>query len=233
MHLLLFVALLILSSCDVIDTWFIADTSNDPIPIADQRGFAGNPTDQAFVLSTFEHDDPTNILWWDGNIGIQQAGILSSRYSLFVNGVDAGVYAYIDSPSPTENFVIQFSASTGYDSHESNQYGIVFDYQDSATYGLFFINGDGQYVIGYFEDVIWYPLSEGKLSDVNISYRSFTMSMSITETVIYPLFNDIEIASIQIPQTITGHSGIYLGSRISDTASLLVEEFSINRNETQ
>ncbi len=228
MRLLLFIAVLILTSCEVIDTLVTRDRlSIEPIPISNQKGFAGSPTDEAFILSTFEHDDPTNILWWDGNIGIQQAGILSGQYSMFVNGVDAGVYSYVDSPSFAKDYGIQFTASIGYDSDEANQYGIIFDYQNTSNYGLFFITGYGEYSVGYFEDVVWYPLAMGRLTNVNLVNRSFTLSVHISQDSISPAFNDLEIVSVQYKKN-AGQSGIYLGSRISDTASLLVDEYAVS-----
>lgn len=227
MHLLLFIAVLIISSCNAIDAWFIADTSIDPIPIASLKGFAGSPTDEAVVLSTFKHDDPTNVLWWDGNIGIQQAGILSGQYSMFVNEADAGLLSLVDAPKPTDSYVIEFTGFSDNNNHEANQYGIAFNYIDDSNYSLFFINGYGQYVIGYFEDWTWYSLGEGYLQEVNLLNRTFQLSVTVSKGEIKPTVNDNLLPPIRFPVQFNGQHGIYLGSLISDRASLLIDEYSV------
>jgi len=228
MRLLLILAILVLSSCDAISALLI-DTSSiiEPIPVVNQKGFAGEPSENAFFTSTFEYDDLSNYFWWEGNIGIQQAGILSGKYSLFVNGLDSAVYGYVDTPSPTIDYEIQYSASTGYGAHEANQYGIIFDYRDASNYGLFVINGYGEYALGYFENNDWRPIATGT-TDINVLKRSFVISVAIINNQIHPTLNDLEFDVVPYPKELIGTSGIYLGSRASDTASLLVSEFSIS-----
>ncbi len=229
MRLYYLLTIFILSSCSGIELWF-DDTINiiQPIPIANQKGFSGDSTDEEFLISTFEYDDITNRLWWDGNIGSWQAGILSGRYTLYLSEVDIGVYSYIDKPAPIEDYEIKFNASAGFNAHKSNQYGIVFDYQDSASYGLFFIDGYGQYAIGYFDNVEWHLLAKGEIDDVNLLSREFSLALIINDNEIQPLFNNTKIQPIYYPQKINGHSGVYLGSRVSENAGLSIYEFSIS-----
>lgn len=229
MRVFLFVAVLILTSCDVIDTWMTNDKlSIEPIPITNVKNFRGASSDEVFFVSTFEHDDPTNSLWWTGNIGIQQASLSSARwYSMFVNSVDAGLLSLVDTQIPTDSYVIEFAGSSGYNRHEANQYGLVFNFVDASNYSLFFVNGYGHYAIGYFEKWIWYPLREGYLQEVNLLNRTFQLSVTVSKGGIKPSVNDKLLPPIRFPVQFNGRHGIYLGSLVSDTASLLVDEYSV------
>lgn len=227
--ILLLIAILLVSGCSVMDYVLeLDDKAISPVPIASIKAFHRESSDEIFFVSTFEHDDPTNRLWWTGNIGIQQAGILSGNYSMFINGIDAGLLSLVDMQVSTQSYMIQFTGNDGYGSHEANQYGIVFNFVDASNYSLFLINGYGQYAIGYFNNWTWYSLHEGDLQDVNILNRAFSLSVTVSKNEIIPSVNNDQLPAIQSPIRLNGQHGIYLGSLISNNASLLVSEYSVS-----
>jgi hypothetical protein len=235
MRFYLLLILLVVSACDSINLMLSDDVNRlQPVPIVNQKGFAGViHLIHRFSIATFEHNDPTNDLWWNGNIGNWQAGILSGNYTLYVNDVDIGVYGYVDAPLPTDDYMIQIDAAgTNVESHKANQYGIIFDYQDSSKYGLFLFNGYGQYSVGYFDDSEWYSLLVGESIVANLVNRPFSLRLTIKDELIEASFNDDQIVSVQYPKNITGTLWIYLGSRISRNASLSIYEFSVSAPNT-
>ncbi len=206
--------------------------------------------DNTFFTNDFNADDPFVGAYWP--IGIEEDssrnGTLSrelgtnSTYN-FTNSINnRAATTILEDFRYTTDIEITATMTLDASSPASTGYGIVFHYIDRANYGVFAVDGNGNFSIWYLEDRRWRELralpenEDWTANDaVNHLGEPNELRLQIVADMLVGYVNDVQVVELTDGTFMEGGVGLYLATPSmpeGDAAITRIDTFAVDRYDS-
>lgn len=187
-----------------------------------------------YFASTFTSDDPFLAMWPQDENEQAIRLVTDDGFYRFENlRLDRGMTSIFAADYTYTDATVSMTARLEEGSAVTAGYGIIFRYLDADNYNVFTVDGQGRYSIWVRRDSAWRELRNvpdpwTPSEAVNPIGEINTLSVDIVDDEFIAYVNGTMLVKITDETFDEGAVGIYLASTRSNTASLLVDAFSVD-----
>ena len=187
-------------------------------------------------FSDFSENDPTVGVQWlvsDLTEDVFMEHDPTGAYIFQNSLMDRAATSIVEGSFYSTDIVIEATMQLDETSPPKSGYGIVFHHIDSDNYGVFAVDGVGQYSIWFLEDRTWRELREASEnwttnSVINPLGEVNHLRLETTDARLRGFVNDELVVDITDDSLTMGGVGLYLAKpRVSVTATLILDDYQV------